>query len=83
MPGKLGMKHSSPGPKLAASHAYPVGAEPDPAKGARVPRCRACGLPNPIDMIGVRGGVYGRFPVCDRCWFEVNPPDPLHVPEAA
>lgn len=54
----------------------------DPANGAAVPRCKACGLPNPRDLVGYRAGLRGRFPICDRCWFDVNPPDPLHV-EAA
>lgn len=56
---------------------YPVGAEPDPAKGEKVPRCRACGLPGPVDIIGVRRGRQVRFPVCDKCIAETNGPDPL------
>jgi hypothetical protein len=55
----------------------------DPANGARVPRCGACGMPDPADLIGERAGLRGRFPLCQACWFRVNPPDPLHVPEAA
>lgn len=55
----------------------------DPANGEPVPRCLSCGMPDPIDLVGMRGGVAGRFPLCDRCWFHVNPPDPLDVTEAA
>lgn len=54
---------------------------PDPADGARVPRCRVCGLPNPSDLVGTWNGLEGRLPVCQRCWFEVNPPDPLAIAE--
>lgn len=55
----------------------------DPANGARVPRCRCCGMPGPIDIVGVRAGVPGRLPICDACWFTANPPDPLDVSEIA
>lgn len=50
----------------------------DPANGERVLRCKTCGMPGSIVFIvGSRGGVPGRYPVCDRCWFSVNSPDPL------
>lgn len=75
-------------PGTARPASLPVSYEPpddvrDPANGAKIPRCKACGMPNPIDLVGVRGGLRGRFPICNRCWFEVNPPDPLDVSSAA
>jgi hypothetical protein len=78
---RRGVEHYRAGPHL------PNGTKPerspgdrrvaDWANGERVPRCMACSGPNPIDLRGVRGGVPGHFPVCDSCWFRVNPPDPL------
>lgn len=49
----------------------------DPAFGEKVPRCKACGMPNPSDLVGDWNGLRVRFPLCQRCVFVVNPPDPL------
>jgi len=49
----------------------------DPAGGAKVVRCKCCGLPNPRDLVGEWCGLRGRLPICPKCWFEENPPDPL------
>jgi hypothetical protein len=72
------------GPRLPAG---PSLAEPedlaDPAQGAKVPRCGACGMPDPTRMRGVWNGLMGSFPLCERCWFSQNPPDPLDVSRVA
>lgn len=88
MSGKTGMRHALPGPKVSGPPPYPVGAEADPAFGAKVARCRACGLPGPSDLVGVWRGRQVRFPLCPKCIWEVAGPspedaDPLHVDEAA
>lgn len=55
----------------------------DPAAGAKVARCGACGMPGSVDLVGRWGGPAGevvRFPVCDHCLRRFNPrPDPLTV----
>lgn len=51
----------------------------DWANGDRAVRCLVCSGPNPIELVGVRGGVPGHFPICDACWWRVNQPDPLDV----
>lgn len=51
---------------------------------ARAVRCAACGFPSTvIPIVGNRAGVPGAFPVCDSCWFRVNPPDPGQLGETA
>lgn len=50
----------------------------DPANGAKVARCKVCGLPSSRVMVGEWCGLRGRMPICERCWFSENPPDPLH-----
>jgi hypothetical protein len=84
-----GMKQPSrTGPRPVSNPPYPTGIEPDPAKGAKVPRCRACGMPNPSNLVGVWQGRAVSFPLCAKCVWDVAGPDPmdtdpLHVSEAA
>jgi hypothetical protein len=65
----------------------------DPAKGAKVPRCRSCGLPDQVGNRLLHGSwVIARFSMplelCERCVASFKPDDrraydPLDVSNAA
>jgi hypothetical protein len=42
--------------------------------------CGGCGsVAGVIELVGVRGGLGGRFPVCESCFRHFNPVDPLEM----
>jgi hypothetical protein len=42
--------------------------------------CGGCGsTAGVIELAGMRGGLAGRFPVCESCWRHFNPVDPLEI----
>jgi hypothetical protein len=61
----------------------------DPAHGAKVPRCWACGMPDQPDAhlwdfeLRLAGKYAGCWRLCERCYVLRNPPplavDPLEV----
>lgn len=75
------------GPKPEPLGTQQVGIS-DPAHGARVPRCKVCGLPDSeanrvLDGIWRSGGTVRRLRMCERCIGPDDPPtaDPMQLPE--
>jgi hypothetical protein len=90
---RAGATHHHAGPHLPSGPRELTVGTADPAKGARVPRCLTCGLPELTEplldfaLLLVPGNIpAGRYRLCGPCWRYANPPapaDPLDVTEAA